>query len=284
MSTTNNRIPKKILLTGSSGFIGSYLKSRLIKDNVLCCPVRNFDLKENEFFCNLTLAEDVSKLKFEPDVIIHCAANPASKYSENTVSQVRNNVFSTLNLLEKFDNCHFINISSILVYQGNNKTEKPKTVYGSTKLFTDNLCENYEKIKNIHVTNLRIPITLGPNLKHGVVFDVINKIKNADTEISLLGKEPGSQKPFLHVEDLFTTISGIINNKKYGTFLVAPEDNTNVIEIANIVMRQLNKTVEVKWTGESWPGDDNRISIKPDIMVNKTSKEAIELAVKENLC
>jgi hypothetical protein len=51
-------------------------------------------------------------------------------------------------------------------------------------------------------------------------------------------------------------------------------------KIAEIVMKEMNKKVDIKWSGESWPGDDNRILIKPDIMVNKTSQEAIELAVK----
>lgn len=268
-----------ILLTGSRGMIGSYIKKN-IQGN-LVCPVRDHVLDHDEFYCDLTYSLNLKKV-VRPNVIIHCAAEANPQYSQKTKLDLINNVLITYNLLEEFDNCHFINISTVLVHKDQEtKDIGPSTVYGTGKMCCEHLCSNFEKIKNINVTNLRIPTTVGPKLTHGVLYDVINKIRD-NNEITLLGKEPGSYRPFLHVSTLHGIIETVIEKKKYGTFTVGPEDNISVIEIANMVQSHLNKEVKIHWSGESWAGDNHYIKLKPEI-ATFSSFNAIMSAIKENV-
>lgn len=273
---------RRILITGGGGFIGSYLAKYFKKDDVTTIGRNSGDIQ-----IDLSTMHPVHRriTNLEPNIIIHCAANPNSKYTPETVRDlVQNNLASTINVLEAFDHVHFINISTVLVFDDYQKQIiGPKTVYGTSKLSCEMLCNNYTKIKNIKVTNLRIPATVGPNLNHGVVNDVIKKIKNSSGEIELFGKEPGSYKPFLHLKDLSEIINDVISAKKYGTFTVGPDDNICVQTIAEETMKLMNKQVKINWTGNSWPGDDDRILLKPHILPKSSSKEAISLAISENL-
>lgn len=277
MSRENSLDNIKVLITGSRGFVGSFLKGHF---NNKCLPVRNVDLQNNEVFCNLEIAEDYKNIRFTPDVIIHCAADPSTRYSKNTVNQVKNNIQSTINILEKFDNFHMINISSIMVYEDfYNKKIGPKTIYGSTKLFAENLCNNYSSLKNIKVTSLRVPNIVGQSLKYGVVRDILLKSKTG--KLFLNGKEPGSNRPYIHLEDLTSVIKDIIKKKKYGTFTVGPEDNISVLKIAEIIQNQTGP-FDIEWGQETWVGDETNIKLKPEILT-KSSLEIINQAVRENL-
>lgn len=273
---------RRIIITGGSGFIGSYLAKSFKKNDLLTIGRKSGDVQ-----LDLSSMTSVPKklADFEPNIIIHCAANPNSKYTSETVRElVQNNLLSTVNLLEGFDNLHFINISTVLVFNDYQKQIiGPKTVYGTTKLSCEMLANNYTKIKNIKVTNLRIPATVGPNLNHGVLNDVIKKIKNSNGEIELFGKEPGSYKPFLHLKDLSEIINDVISSKKYGTFTVGPDDNICVKNIAEEAMKVMNKEVKINWTGNSWPGDDDKILLKSNILPKLSSQEAVSLAISENI-
>lgn len=281
MSTEQNT---RVLITGASGFIGSnlvdYFSSKFSKNSF--STSRSMLWLLNHVNCNLTHPEDVKKMldQVKPNVIIHCAAVPTTKYNDKSLDQLKNNIECTYNLLSNLKDCHFINISTVLVYKDfNTKELGPKTIYGTSKLCCENLCKNFSTINNIKYTNLRIPATIGPRLSHGVIKDIIRKI-NESSEITLFGKEPGSKKPFLHISDLCTALMDIITEKKYGDFDLSPEDNLSVLEIAEIVSELLNKKIQINWSNETWPGDDNVISIKPKIPTSLNSRQAVIETVK----
>ena len=230
---------KSILLTGSQGFIGRYLKQKIGISNLIL-PVRNkkndYEISYNECF------------NYRPNFIIHCAANPNTKYNNETYNVFNENIDLTYTLLEKFDNLHFLHLSTILIYDNYaTKSIGPKTIYGTGKYTSELLCNNFQRIKNIKVTNLRIPATVGPGLTHGFIYDLIQKIKNTTNgEILLFGKQPGSYKPFIHVDDVYKKIVKVFDNKMYGSFDIGPDDNLSVEEIAKIAMKHLNKEVKIQ--------------------------------------
>ena len=93
----------KILITGGSGFLGKNLY-KYLKDNDVISINKNNKI-ENGWFCDLNRKDSVESLltKVNPEIIIHCAANPSPKHPEDYNQFLQDNVISTVNLLE---NCN----------------------------------------------------------------------------------------------------------------------------------------------------------------------------------
>ena len=120
---------KKVFLTGHTGFKGSWLSIWLKKLNV---NLKGYSLSpntEDNLFeiCDLkskmnSVIGDIRNynqlkdeiLNFEPEIVIHMAAQPLVRYSyENPIETYSTNVMGTLNLLDICKNCK--SIKSILV-------------------------------------------------------------------------------------------------------------------------------------------------------------------------
>ena len=146
----------KILITGSSGFLGKNLYQRLKKKY----KVFGVDINESQFSNYLLDLTDKEKTKnllktIKPNIIIHTAALPNVDYCEIHQEEAYNiNVKGTKNLIDslKDQKAKFIFISSDYVYdglRGNFNEESPTNplnYYGKTKLEAEQIvrrCKNY---------------------------------------------------------------------------------------------------------------------------------------------
>ena len=165
---------KKILITGTSGFLGSTLKkffSELgytVYGTIRSRPPDD----DHEFQIDITQERALDKLKdINFDIIIHSLACLNHEKSSKFMSEV--NYGGTIKMLEyaKSHNCrHFIQLSTIAVYGipiGKNKTEKntkrrlftnPDS-YGKTKAYAEVAVEK----SGINYTILRLPPMIGNN-------------------------------------------------------------------------------------------------------------------------
>ena len=127
---------KTILITGTSGFIGSHLVQKLVKDFKIISLSRS-DLNSQKIIQQST--KGVS-------TIIHLAAQ---KYNTNDLNQMRKvNVGITKNLLRFAGSAHFIYISTWLA-----KYPDKTGLYGLTK----NEAEEQVKKGGLNYTILRLP-------------------------------------------------------------------------------------------------------------------------------
>jgi UDP-glucose 4-epimerase len=143
----------KILITGSSGYIGSCLYEFLKKKFTVYGIDKVFpQLKKQKNFFKIDLANSkktddiVSFLK--PSLIIHLAGQSTLDFIHNKKIYIENNLKVTKNILasvKKNNVKHLIFSSTAAVYKTSNKklTEKsklePNNIYGKTKLS----CEKY---------------------------------------------------------------------------------------------------------------------------------------------
>ena len=87
----------KIMMTGANGFLGSHLKSNLLKNNV----VSTISLRHN----NLSLVEE-QILQFKPEIFIHCGWSGGNSFADtDSFSQFDNvktgaKLFKTLSKLK----------------------------------------------------------------------------------------------------------------------------------------------------------------------------------------
>jgi UDP-glucuronate 4-epimerase len=192
---------KKILITGSAGFIGFHLAKALLQlghqvigvDNLndYYDPKLKYDrLKEldkfakalecdNRYtFVKLDLSNKVAvESLFENytfDVVIHLAAQAGVRYSiDNPHAYINSNVLGFLNVIEGCRHSkvsHFLYASSSSVYGNNSKqpfsesdnVDHPVSLYAATKKSNELIAHTYSHLFNLPTTGLRFFTVYGP--------------------------------------------------------------------------------------------------------------------------
>ncbi len=196
MSNTSHRIMnKKILITGTDGFIGSSLKHHFINSGFQVFGTTFFrtpnDEKEIQF--DITQKEEFSKLwaNEQFDIIVHAIGLIDQTLPYDIMYAVNTQGTEYMCEYAKSHGCkHFIFTSSVSVYgsktTGENRTEKDTerkkkgimlSPYGRTKAMAEEIIEK----SGLEHTILRLPIVLGagdtfispsivPRLLEGTMF------------------------------------------------------------------------------------------------------------------
>lgn len=209
-----------ILVTGSSGFIGTNLIIYLKKNNINFIgidkkknPYVNF---KNLYLCNLKNKRKISQIIKKNNIkkIIHLAAIPGFvNCHKNPDLALQDNVIATFNLLMI---CKRQNIKNILVASsmGVNNFLKNPSFYGLTKFCCEHICNTFNqnfrmKIKICKFANVYGPYSLH---KNSAVHTFIKKIiLNKKLEIHNKGKQ---KRDFIFVEDVCKKMIEILNKKK----------------------------------------------------------------------
>ena len=185
---------RKVLITGTAGFIGYHLAQRLLSEgwsvhgydaltdyyDVTLKQARHARLaRTNAFTATIGRVEDAELLsrvteEFAPDVIVHLAAQAGVRYSlENPQSYIESNIVGTFNVLEcarKARVSHLVLSSTSSVYGGNtqmpfrevDKADQPLTVYAATKKAGEALAHSYAHLWGIPITGVRFFTVYGP--------------------------------------------------------------------------------------------------------------------------
>jgi UDP-glucose 4-epimerase len=253
----------KILITGTSGYLGSNLINKLShkKYNILGIDKKkNLNNKHVKF-----LQTDIRKLKipksFYPDVIIHVGSLNSEKfYKKNAIGSYNLDINSTLKILEiasayKVKNLIFA--SSEWVYGDHNKYKilkentlidknSIKSFYALSKIISEDLIKIFYEnklIKNYII--LRLGIFYGKREKpNSAVEGIFNDIKN-NKEVIINGSLKSSRK-FIYVDDISQAIIKCINLKKPHTLNIAGTSLISLKEIIKNSAKVLKKDYLVK--------------------------------------
>jgi UDP-glucose 4-epimerase len=303
---------RNVLITGG-GFIGSRLFTHLSENHpeieklVFICGSDTSQLchstkKVDRLYLNLIELRHLHSVLRNYnnfDTVFHTAG--IAKVSAPLTDIFPANLQTTVNLLECVEGARFIFTSSSTVYgNGHRKIDfdeydklQPTSAYGASKVACESFIDAYTRLGRINGVNLRLCANVGPGATHGLLKDLIHKVKSDSETLELFGDAPGSIKPFIHVDD---TVRAMVwfaeENTKGGAWNVCPKDTLTVSEVADLVMEQVGKQKEKVWLGEgaTWAGDNKEFS-----MCNKklnragfrlqhnTSKGAVVQAIKENL-
>jgi len=309
----------KVLVTGGAGFMGSHIVDKLVIDGYRVRVVDNMssgrlenlkhwlDSKSVELLVGDLREPEVALRAVDgANVVFHFAANPEVRLS-TTDPEVHftNNIVATFNLLEAMRKSgveEIVFASSSTVYGepetipvGEDAPLKPISIYGASKAACENIIHSYTKLYEIKAVILRYANIVGPRLRHGVIWDFINKLLVDGRRLEILGD--GMQvRSYMHVEDAVeaTMIAWRKSKGDFEVYNVASEDWIIVDEVADIVIEVMGlKDVERVYKpllhGIGWPGDAKRIALKIDRIKSlgfkpkMMSREAIAKTVTELL-
>lgn len=183
-----------ILVTGVAGFIGFFLSSYLIKNDVKIIGIDNLNnyydvelkkarltqLSEYENFIfikeNISNKEVINNIfeKYKPKIVINLAAQAGVRYSiENPDVYINSNIIGFYNILEAcryYPVDHLIYASSSSVYGTNKKVpfeetdfvDNPVSLYAATKKSNELMAYTYSHLYGIPATGLRFFTVYGP--------------------------------------------------------------------------------------------------------------------------
>ena len=185
---------RKVLVTGSAGFIGFHLSQVLLQEGF---AVVGFDgmtdyydvrikerrhqmlLQNQHFSAHIGRLEDFDALQAlmmaeKPDVIVHLAAQAGVRYSlENPRAYLDANVTGTFNVMEcarELEIDHLLMASTSSVYGANDempfdereKCDTPLTFYAATKKANEAMAHSYAHLWNLPTTMFRFFTVYGP--------------------------------------------------------------------------------------------------------------------------
>lgn len=261
----------RTIVFGSTGFIGKPLYEELKKQGHDVLGISRNGQDEQIDLVN----DDINKIlsvvqNFNPEIIFHYAADPLVK--NYTHESSLSNIVGTHKLLDATPkNCTFVFASSMTVYGANRyitsrSKPKPKSVYALSKLFCEQLIEKYKKPYDRVDSHriIRYCAHVGPTSTHGLLHDIVEKLRGPNPVLELLGKKPGSKKPFIHIEDsIDKTFEHVFKNNHSGVYRVCSDTSINVQEVAELVMQELGIFKPIKFLGQksNWVGDDSVIAL-----------------------
>lgn len=233
---------RKVLVTGSAGFIGYHLSRLLLAEGF---KVVGYDgmsdyydvrlkerrhqmlLQNKDFSCLVGQLEDFDTLsKFceteNPDVIVHLAAQAGVRYSlENPRAYIESNLVGTFNVMEcartlKVD--HFLMASTSSVYGANTdmpfaetqKTETPLTIYAATKKANESMAHSYAHLWDLPTTMFRFFTVYGPWGRPDMALFKFTKGILEGTPIDIYN-HGDMYRDFTYVEDLVRGIRLLID-------------------------------------------------------------------------
>lgn len=300
----------KVLLTGGTGFIGQHLLRRLLRDERVSRILVTSRLGVSPFVHqdNQTCSEvacDISREKsvycvlkdFKPDIIFHLAGHAIVKEDGDPTRVTRTNILGTHNLLAHCpEGCRFVLASSATVY-GDRLTPMretheihPTSAYGASKAAAELLLEAYaDKVSGL---SLRLVANVGHGTTHGVLKDVVAKLRSDSVELELIGNEPGSLKPFIHVSDTVEAFMHFGFNPAihWWPINISTPDSITVLQLALASMNAMGVQKPIRWLGAAanWKGDNPVVRVNADYARQlgwspryKTSCEAVAQATRE---
>jgi len=250
-----------ILITGVSGFIGKHLLSLLIekfgKENILAltsnpisqCPYllhNNYKFESNFFIEN----------EYENiETIIHAGAFIPKKGSEaNNMELCNSNIINTEQLLKANlpDLKRIIYLSTIDVYGNDaviseNTLEKPVSLYGYSKLYSEKMIENWGKEFNKTIQILRIGHVYGPGEEafQKIIPVTINKII-AGKPIQLWGGVD-ELRSFIYIKDVVQTIlNATYLNENIGVVNIVGNQSISINKLINKIKLICKSEAEIE--------------------------------------
>tara|TARA_Y100000768_G_scaffold387071_1_gene377157 strand:+ start:500 stop:1459 length:960 start_codon:yes stop_codon:yes gene_type:complete len=277
---------EKVLVTGSSGFIGMHLCRDLLNDGYIVKGIDNMNnyyslsLKKarlNELLSNhnFTFSEiDITNLRgvekvfneFKPDMVVNLAAQAGVRYSiENPLKCINTNIIGFTNIIQSclhYDIGGLIYASSSSVYGGNEKipfstddrVDRPISIYAASKKSNELIAYTYSHLHGLNTTGLRFFTVYGPWGRPDMAMYIFaEKIRNSE-KIPLFNHGK-MKRDFTYIDDIVNGIrSSLKNNYQCEVFNLGNNRSEDLMEMIGYIEQELGKKVEFDYL-DMQPGD-----------------------------
>jgi len=286
---------KKILILGSSGFLGSHLVKFLLKNN----EVVQFDMNpppqkiaDSEFIKGSILDKTlVTSAMKDVDIVYHFAAmTDIDIVNESPAQAIEVNIAGTSNVLEA---CvqerikRFIFSSSVYVYS------EFGGVYKSTKQACELLIEDYNKMHDLGYTILQLGSVYGPGAKQ---INLISRLINEALSLKEIhhygtGEEV---RQYIYVKDVVqAAATSIDNNYKNKKIILLGNERITISELMDKIIFYTDSNIQKVFHNDQYgihyklspfhtnPDGAVNLKIETPVLLNSGLKKTINAIKKE---
>jgi len=278
----------KYLVTGGAGFIGSHIVDYILAHGDKVVVYDNFSTGKKSFIqhhkndTNFTLVEgdvlDTKKLSKSMkgvDFVFHMAAHAdvRSGFNDHSIDHTQN-LEGTQSVLEAmFANgvkkIAFASTSSIygdaeIHPTPENSPMNPTSLYGATKAACEHYIHAYATYYDWDVYIFRFVSFIGERYTHGIIVDILKKLKDNPKEIDLLSDGTPRKSSIYVLDGVSAMFIGIKKAKdKINVINIGHDDILSVNEIVDIILEAAQSTVKKKYQGgnRGWKGDNNFVHL-----------------------
>ena len=281
--------PQKLLITGGSGFIGSWLIRHLLAENP-DCHITNLDLLtyagnpenlkdiENDpryRFVQGDIQDEalVNRLMREVDACVNVAAQT---HVDRSISGpgvfITTNVVGTQVLLEAARNANiskFVQVSTDEVYGSIEGTAKfteesplePSSPYSSSKAGADLIALSYWKTYGMPVCITRCTNNYGPNQYPEKLIPLFILNASEDKQVPVYG-DGMNVRDWIHVKDHSAGVAAVLKAGKPGdVYNIGSGNEHNNMEITRLILKILGKPESLIKFVPDRPGHDRRYAL-----------------------
>ena len=264
----------KVLVTGSSGTIGTRLCERLMAETD--CAVTGVDRRPNgwsEAVQAVTVVADlldpaaIAKLPGDFDVVIHLAANARVYDIVVDTTQARDNMLTVYNVLEF---CRQRSIPRVMfassreVYGNANgmvHAEEPvnlrhcESPYSASKVAGEALVYAYQQCYGLDFVNIRFSNVYGMYDESNRVVPLFIKLTKQGQDLTVFGKD--KLLDFTYIDD---AVHGVLQTlarweqARNDVYNLAFGEGTSILEVAETVRKRLGASNRIH-IGENRPGE-----------------------------
>ena len=285
---------KNVLITGGSGFIGSYVVDALVKNKykVTILDLNQPKRRDVKFIRGSILDKSIiqSALK-NINIIFHLAAvSDITKVKEIPLKTIKTNILGTTFLLEGARNANidrFVFASSIYSYgaAGN--------LYTTSKTASELIIKNYKLIYGQKFTILRYATAYGPRNREvdAVSIFVRRALKNLDLIIHGNGQQ---KRNYVCAEDLgYGSLFALEKKATNKIITLVSKRDTKIIDLARMIIKITKSKSKIFFDKKKRRLDDftsvfsyksnrekNLMIWRPKYNLEKGLKKYIELKIK----
>ena len=235
----------KIMISGTSGFLGGAVLERLSKDYA----VKSISIRDDNL-------EDVGSeiLHFKPDVFIHCGWKSGNSFKEtSSLSQLDNiNIgIKLFSALSKLDNLYFIGLGSFAEYgvksiaTKESDAEEPNSYYGLCKKIFKDLSRDCCLLNNFKWLWVRPCYIYGEgDVSSRLIPKVVDACKNNQ---DLILDSCSSIVDYLHVDDFSEAIYELIKNQCSGVFNVCSGEQYKIKDVVEQIQLISPNTIDIQF-------------------------------------
>ena len=256
---------RKILITGSSGTIGTRLGEKLLDSRYQIVGV---DWKRNKWVKTLerkTIHIDLrnkdlvlKKLPKNVDIIIHLAANARVYELVENPDLAKDNIITTYNILEyarinKIKNIIFAssretygNTKKIKHKEGDVRIENCESPYSASKISGEALVHSYHKCFGINYVIVRFSNVYGIYDESDRVVPLFIRKAKRNESLMVFGKD--KILDFTYIDDAVDGVIRVIkkfNFVKNNTFNIATGKGTKILYVAKLIKKFLNSRSKI---------------------------------------
>ena len=248
---------KRILVTGSSGFVGKNLVEELKRQDADVLTLTDHDGRRIDIRDQQRVEAIINKIR-NIDIVYHLAAITSVPFSfENPRETYDVNVLGTLNILELCRSCNADKIvfASSYVYGqpqylpiDEKHPLQPTNPYARSKILGEELCRAYNTDFGVKCIILRPFNIYGVGQgKDFLIPSIIAQLRYGKIEL----KDPEPKRDFIYISDVIDAyIKAGEFNGDFDVFNIGYGKSYSVKEIVDKIIHLYGKDVKVKYSGE----------------------------------